>query len=329
MIQLKPWGPIEWLLPQTNETTWHFIGCNSFEDRCTAVLEWLYLKNHKIKSSSIFKITNPPSKNWDDSQEKIESNFSTFLKYAGTPGFFSVEANLLDPPRIHSIKSKENRQSDSVILDISTFPKRFFLNIFQNIINDKSIKNIIITYSKAQTYPEFALCENALPLASLPGYARTDFVKNENRIFIGVGYVALSIENLMEDAKSSKLDFIFPFPPASPAYRRNWALLNMLMPDDVPQKTDIHRIDGMDAFEVCSKLTSWGKESAITMIPLGPKPHALGMAMAHIKLNEQSEILYAQPQSYLSNYSTGISRDKSGNPKILAYCLKWNGNQTF
>lgn len=329
MMTLKPWGPLGWILPQAEIKEWHLIGCNSFEDRCIAVPEWFYQNDFQIKSSAIFRITNPPSKNWDDSSAKIEANFSLFLKYLGAPGLEVIETQLLDPPRSFSIKSKKNRKTDSVILDISTFPKRFFLNIFQNLINDNEIKNVVVTYSKAQTYPEIALCEDALPLASLPGFARTEPLKRSNRIFIGVGYVALSIENLMEDAKSSKLDFIFPFPPASPAYRRNWALLNMLMPDDVPQATDIHRVDGMDAFEVCSKLAAWGLESETTMIPLGPKPHALGMAMAYIKLNGQSEMLYAQPKSYLPNYSMGISRDKVGRPNVMAYFLKWNGNTTF
>ncbi|MPM12853.1 hypothetical protein SDC9_59207 [bioreactor metagenome] len=101
------------------------------------------------------------------------------------------------------------------------------------------------------------------------------------------------------------------------------------MPEDMPRDTEIHRIDGMDAFEVCERLEVYGEDFDLNLVPLGPKPHALGMAMAYMKLGGRAEIIYAQPRAYVSNYSVGISRQENGHPDIVGYCLKWRGRQTF
>ncbi len=138
----------------------------------------------------------------------------------------------------------------------------------------------------------------------------------------------LQFQRLMDWILSgTKLEFLFPFPPASPAYRRNWSLLSRLMPIDAP--SNVHRLHGMDAFEVCDRIVSWAEESSIEVVALGPKPHALGAAMAYIKLNGAIELTYAQPQSYDHRYSSEIGLDSDGQPGILGYCLKRHGVRCF
>jgi hypothetical protein len=95
---------------------------------------------------------------------------------------------------------------------------------------------LVVTYAAAGEYPESALCEDALPPTALQGFGRVAELRNKASMIVGVGYMPLSVEELVSQAKHAKLDFIFPFPPASPAYRRNWTLLSMLMPQDIPMK---------------------------------------------------------------------------------------------
>jgi hypothetical protein len=65
------------------------------------------------------------------------------------------------------------------------------------------------------------------------------------------------------------------------------------------------------------------------MLPLGPKPHSLGMAMAHLRLAGHAELIYAQPQAYRPDYSLGIPFDQLGMPDLFAYYLKRDGKELF
>jgi len=85
----------------------------------------------------------------------------------------------------------------------------------------------------------------------------------------------------------------------------------------------------MDAFEVFERVKAWGDGHIIDLLPIGPKPHTLGMAMAYLRLNGYAEITYSQPQAYRYNYSRGIAMNSEGKPHILAYCLKLGGRQLF
>jgi hypothetical protein len=329
-MAMKPWGAMGWLLPKTNVDTWHLVTSSSFEDRCSAVVDWMQNSAENINSAAIIRITNPPSDLWTEAAPVVQKNCDYLRsQLKGTPHHV-ISADLLG--QLGSLVRADSLNPEnckSVILDITTLPKRFFLFAFKQLVNSTAVKNLVVTYAGAGEYPESALCENALPPTALQAYGRVVAVREKPGMIVGVGYMPLSVEELVSQAKHAKLDFIFPFPPASPAYRRNWALLSMLMPEDIPRNTEIHRIHGMDAFEVFERVKAWGTYRDLDLLPLGPKPHALGMAMAHMRLDGYAEIIYSQPQAYHYNYSKGIAREPDGRPRIHAYCVKLNGKQLF
>lgn len=329
MSSVYPWGPIGWLLPKINVPEWHLITSTSFEDRAVAAATWMSTAGCRITGSSIFKISNPKSSSWELAQSKVENNLNLLLGILSHRKVDIISVNLLDSPKMAMDQLMGEISCDSCFLDITTLPKRFFLYAFKRLMEEPAVKNFVVTYGNALKYPEHALCADALPPSPIFGYGRTEDERESSRLLVGVGYVALSVDELLENAKKSKLDFLFPFPPASPAFRRNWSLLSMLMPEDRPKHTEIHRVHGMDAFEVFSRFKSWGMESDLNMLPLGPKPHALGMAMAYLRLDGKAELIYAQPKSYLPNYSEGIAQDEHGRPAIVGYCLKRNGKALF
>jgi hypothetical protein len=329
-MKLKPWGPIEWLLPRTNISKWHVVTSSSFEDRCTALIEWMATTRNPVNSSALLRITNPPSDPWTIAKPFVEKNFDLLQKHLSGPSHHVINANLLGPLGSQiRIESLNPDGFESVLLDITTIPKRFFLFALKQLANSPIVKNLVVTYTSAKEYPESALCENALPPTALQGFGRVHAAREKPRMIVGVGYMPLSVEELLEQAKHVKLDFLFPFPPASPAFRRNWNLLSMLMPQDIPRNTEIHRIHGMDAFEVFERVLAWGENRDLDLLPLGPKPHALGMAMAYMRLDGHAELIYSQPQAYHHNYSKGIAKDELGRPRIHAYCLKLSGKQLF
>lgn len=329
-MELKPWGSINWLLPKINVNDWHVITSASFEDRCIAVVDWMRESNKIIKSSTLLHINNPDSELWSEARPYVQKNFDYLKTQLTGSGHQVINAELLGQLGSLIRADALNPEScKSVILDMTTLPKRFFLFAFKQLLNNTGVKNLVVTYAGANEYPESALCENALPPTALQAFGRVAAVREKPRMIVGVGYMPLSVEELVSQAKHAKLDFIFPFPPASPAFRRNWALLSMLMPQDIPRNTEIHRIHGMDAFEVFERLKAWGTYGDLDLLPLGPKPHALGMAMAHMRLDGHAEIIYSQPQAYRFNYSKGIAKEADGRPRIYSYCLKLNGKQLF
>lgn len=328
-VTFKPWGALDWLLPKTGITNWHFIGATSFEDRCTGAVESLRAQGHNILSSSILCIENPASEFWAEGKVKRDENIQVFSNHLAGPNYKIIQVGLQDLPKITFDAVAQAPSLESVILDITTLPKRFFLHFFNRLIARQDVKNLVVTYCRAASYPEAALCAHALPPAPIYGFARIEPSRGNSRLVVDVGYVALSIDELLQDFKNSRLDFIFPFPPGSPAYRRNWSLLSMLMPESVPNQTEIHRIDSMDAFEVFERIRAWGGREDLNLLPLGPKPHALGMAMAFMRLNGTAEILYAQPLAYAPNYSVGVGRNQQGLADIYGYCLKRGGKALF
>lgn len=308
---------------------WRLIASLSFEDRCTALAEWVAAMPALLSSAVAFRIKNPPSMSWDQAVPRIAANEDILVRHlAGVPTEIR-DISLLDyPSSAMNGDALFGLGGESVLLDVTTLPKRFFLFAVKRLIEDARVKNLVVCYSHAERYPEIPLCGDALPPTAMQGFGRVEERRDQHKMIVGVGYVALSVDQLLASTHS-QIDFIFPFPPASPAFRRNWKLLSLLMPTDLPATTQIHRVDGTDAFEVCAKLVSIGREADLDLIPLGPKPHALGMAMACLKLAGRAEIIYSQPRTYDVNYSTGISRDTSGRANIIAYCLKRNGSQTF
>jgi hypothetical protein len=258
-MKLRPWGPIRWLFEKVEHKKWHVVLSTSFEERCLSLPLWLKHNNHEITSACLLNIENPPSNLWNEAKPKIKTHAEQLLALLTKSRLSVVDTELMSRPSAQFDPAlMSNATQSAVILDITTMPKRFFLFALKRLLSNTTVRDLVVTYGGARTYPELALCEDALPPSALPGFGRIEIEQSSSRLIVGVGYVALSVEDLLEKAKHQKLDYIFPFPPASPAFRRNWSLLSRLIPADFPRTTEIHRIHGMDAFEVFEKTLAWG-----------------------------------------------------------------------
>jgi len=215
----------------------------------------------------------------------------------------------------------------SVVLDISAMPKRFFFLILKQLLQKEALQNIVVCYTTAGAYPEGALTQDARPIDALPGFARIT-EGGLPTLIVSVGYVAFDINELIRQARISNVKFLFPFPPGSPAFRRNWRLMHQLIPDmGPPLEIAIRRIHALDTFEVLDWLRDFGSsaQGIVDMVPLGPKPHALAMALAYNALGEAAQVLYPQPTTYRSDYSLGIGKATDGLDAVTAYCLRKDG----
>lgn len=320
---MRPWGDIDWLLPQIGEKPWSSIVCASFEQRCVAVPQLIAGSVSPSPTHYLLRVNDPENRYSKQCKTLIDDHEKKIFKLLGS-STKRFENNLLDEPTAWYQIAREAAIADaSILLDISTMPKRVFLFITKILLSSPNVKDLVICYTRAESYPEGLLTEDAEPPAAIPGFLRNDPGGGESTVIVGVGYMAFNLGELLEQARGKSLKFLFPFPPGSPAFRRNWRLLHELVPT-IDIQTEIQRIHSMDMFAVVDWLNSVRRDSQglIDLIPLGPKPHTLAMGLAYLKMDSRAELLYSQPHVYRPDYSIGIKKKSNGRPDILAYCLR-------
>ncbi len=322
--QPMPWGDIDWLIPKIGRKKWTAVVCSSFEERCTGLSEWISNQNNSSSNHFLLRVQDPPSEYseeikllTDQYEGVITSNLNKSQKKT---------LGLLDEPSvINEFFLDITKTRTSILLDITSMPKRIFLFLIKRLLDSSKVKDLVICYTGANSYPEGAITQNAQSPSALPGFARENGSQSGGTVIVSVGYMAFDLGDLLEQSEGRVLKFLFPFPPASPAYRRNWRLLEKLAPL-IPIQTEIQRINAMDMFAVYKWLVDLYEEngSPMDLIPLGPKPHSLAMALAHLQMDGNAELIYPQPLAYNPQYSLGVGRNVNGDPRIKAYCLRRN-----
>ncbi|WP_266160393.1 hypothetical protein [Dyella silvatica] len=286
--------------------------------------EWFAAQKMKMNRAAIFRVADPPNRFTEEIEgltDDREKRISQALPRAEV-----IRSELL--AEVGSWNDAINHalpNCQSVILDVTALPKRVFLFLLARLLAKETLKDLIVCYARAGTYPEGPLCQDFNPIEAIPSYSRISSKKAETLV-VGVGYVGFDIDELIKQVQPPHLNFLFPFPPGSPAARRNWGLLRKLIPSGLASPI-IQRIHAMDMFAAYDWLCSLGGDvdNCVDMIALGPKPHSIAMGMAYRKLGDNAQILYAQPRTYRPDYSVGIGRNVNGEVEIFAYCLRRNG----
>jgi len=324
VASIRPWGTIDWLFPKLKRKHWDLISCVSFEERSTALAEWCATRRVSPNTVLLLRIRDPVSRFTEEIEKRTDSN-EVRLREVFPKAFIHTDDLLAHSSAWNSVLSQKVANTTSVLLDISTLPKRVFLFLVKRLLAREEVENLVVCYSRAKTYPEGPLTQDSDPVEALPGYARIS-EGTATSLVVGVGYVAFDINQLIEQVKAVNLHFLFPFPPGSPAFRRNWRLIRQLTPD-APIALEIQRIHAMDMFAALDWLKRVGADSdgQIGMVALGPKPHSLAMGLASLTLGEGSQVMYSQPKIYHPDYSMGVAMKGLDQPEIYAYCLKRNG----
>ncbi|MFY0676738.1 MAG: hypothetical protein JXR18_05575 [Neptuniibacter sp.] len=325
MTGITPWGHIEWLLPKVNISSWIAIFCPSFEPRSVAAASWLAKSSYNIKPFGI-KVDDPPNQYTVRIEQLTQTHEHQIHKQYST--YESVSTELLSELSVwNNIVNQLSAEKDcSILLDISSMPKRIFLFLIKRLIASGNVKDLVVCYSCAEGHREGKLTENSSPPSSIPGFSRVNESDQQSAVIVSVGYMAYNFSEFLQNYSTSTLPkFIFPFPPGSPSFRRNWRRLHDLLPA-MERRAEIKRTHAMDMFAVLEWLKALGDsvDGNIDLIPLGPKPHTLAMGLAHLHFEDRSEIIYSQPRIYHPEYSHGIAKDRAGKPEIYAYCLRRN-----
>ncbi len=327
MTAFSPWSPLRWILPKISVENWTLVGGASFEDRCTAIATSLPAVA-RIAASFFLRIDDPPSRFSREIATLTERNLE-IVKTLLPAVNVHRESLRAEPSKWVPIAAQIAAQSGSIVIDISTLPKRVWLFLIKRFLDSPTVTDLVVCYTRPQLYPEGPLTQDALPVESIPGHGRIIAAPTPTLV-VGIGYVAFNVNELVEQSGNSKLKFIFPFPPGSPAFRRNWKLVDQLMPDArIP--LEIRRIHAMDMFAALSWLRTVGSECSgmLDMVALGPKPHALAMGLAYRGMRGKAQVLYSQPLIYRPDYSKGIGVNSDGSAASFGYCLRRGGTDLF
>jgi len=320
----RPSGELSWILSKLPITTWDFLGSLSFEDRCLGALKILS-HNKALNNVLCFKILDRPSKDSKVIQSKINDCIANFLSLNRSEKEIK-QFGLLDPAGkfIDAVDTFVKSSSGNIILDISTFPKRFFFPILK-VLLQKELTNLLITYTNPERYCKEDLSSNPDTWSNLPLFGKSEFPEPQLQLaIVGVGFMPFGLPRLLEGKYSkTPVKFLFPFPPGPPNFQRTWEFMRQIELSFNLKDTDrIIKLDSnnlSDAYDYINHECDYGDKEVI-FAPYGPKPISLAMCLYASKHN--SSVFYTQPHHYNPYYSTGIK-------STFCYCITLNSELLF
>ncbi|MBV5269853.1 MAG: hypothetical protein JZU55_08085, partial [Afipia sp.] len=137
----RPWGPLLWVVSRLEARQWPVIGCVSTEERCLAATLELYNRN-LLGDLQILEAVDPPSRFTTRAEEVVAPNRAEFRRCCdGDPiqvrDLFSTDGQIVDWCRAALAAA-----GDSVIVDITSMPKRYFFPLLKLALGDASVSNL-------------------------------------------------------------------------------------------------------------------------------------------------------------------------------------------
>lgn len=319
----RPWGELSWLMSKHSKIRWNVIGCISFEERCYGLQS--KLTKDDVDQNLYFHIQPPSSYISDSQNEKLLANRKK-LQECGVGDDEVIEVHLLESINTFVQPTQEfiANCNSNVILDISSFPKRFFFPLLKTLLKNE-IQNLLVTYTKAQSYSKSELSWDPSDWSHIPTFMSGSFREPEPELaIISVGFMPLGLPKLLTgNYQDAEVRLIFPHPPGPPNYQRNWEFVRQIV-DSYPsiavnEMLRVHALDTSDAFNRICDLTNGGARACI-LAPYGPKP--ISLAMALYAINKGVPVYYTQPGFYSPEYSSGFR-------ETYAYWIVRNGNALY
>lgn len=323
-MKYRPWGTLESILPLSSEKKWGVIGTIGAEER--SLTAWQYMKASSLVNSELFIQVNPVkhSKYVDENYKLLKQRLDIFKQSGGRISAVEEYDLMSELYLVFPLLSRATNLHDSVILDISSMPKRFYFLILKSLINSKNIKNLIITYTSPESYTSDALYEDIDVWKNLPGFGGQYTEKKENLI-VSIGFLVESLNNYLSNATDlGKISVLIPFPAPLSVLRRTWESVANLEYDKESSRFNKKRLDTLDmstAFDQISNLSN-NPDYRTAFAPFGPKTFSAAMCL--YALQTDSAVYYPQPTVYHPEYSIGI-RNNDPSTAINAYWVKHDG----
>ncbi len=320
----RPWGELNWVLNKINVNKWFYVGCLSTEERCLGCFNTLQQRN-LIADSLFVEVIDPGSSQNKIIRSKINKNKNKLASISTKLTIEDVDLLCEDYEIVAIAESIISARQRNIVLDITSFPKRFFFPVVKLLSREKYIDNLIITYTKAEKYASDDLSDDPEPWYPLPLFRPVGFPEPRYELaFVGTGFMPFSLPKLLKDNHSEiSLRLFFPFPPGPPNYQRSWEFIRKIEKHYVLKDQDeIARVNSLDVnevFDYINDATDNGEKKCL-FAPYGPKPISLAMCLFAIKHNLPA--FYTQPKFYNPGYSIGSK-------ETISYLIRLNNHDYY
>ena len=211
-MKYRPWGALFRALNLCSKRNWGFVGTLATEDR--SLCAWKQMKASSLIKEEIFLKINPinSSKYSVETNQRLNSKFSEFCGlHGGKDSIFEYEL-MSELYLIKSLLDRIKNLSESVVLDISSMPKRFYFLILRDLINNPNVQDVLLTYTSPESYTKEPLYEDIDVWKNLPGFGGNISTQKENLI-VSIGFLVESLKNYLTTASGlGKVSVMFPFP---------------------------------------------------------------------------------------------------------------------
>lgn len=326
----RPWGTLDWIMPHFLGDKVAYIGVVATEARSLAVIKSY---SAPLAACHAYRIHDPLPREQENLTKLLDARKEEFQDARAGAVVRDIKL-LASLPDIFQVLDNATIDADTILVDISSMPKRFFFPIIKRLLSSEryaKLRNIIVSYTVPEKYAEGSLAENPDAWDTIPSFNTIGFDDAKTRYdyaFIGVGFTPLRLTELFSKQDIGNIKAIFPFPPGPPTYNRNWMFmeeieqtLNVSLDD--PVRVDVENVS--EVFDAIRELTSFGDRSAL-LAPFGPKTFSLAMCLYSIASELTGKgrvpVFYSQPRTYDINYSSGVK-------KILGYAIRVDGRNLY
>lgn len=327
-MSYRPWGPLEWALSLSSQKQWHFVGTLGTEVR--SLCSWTLLRQGGLlKSEQFAEVRDVESEKYKDRTDiLLQARRIEFANCGGSVNSVEKMELMAELFRINAFATRAREAGQSVVLDITSFPKRFFFPILRMLASSPKVQDLLLTYTSAESYApdNEPLYEDIEPWRILPGF---DGSAESGRMWVvSVGFLVESLRRYVGDNPNHQMKLLIPFPGQLSALRRMWEAISRLEqsnPDDRFEKFRVETLDMSAAFDRIRSLAGQ-HEKPLAFAPFGPKPTSAAMCLYAIQ--KESSVHYPQPTVYNPDYSQGI-RNNNPSEAVTAYWVKHDGENLY
>jgi len=327
-MKYRPWGPVDWTLSLSSQKPWRFIGVIGTEER--SLTSWEYMKGlGVVKSEHFAEVSDIDSDKYRArTRVSLEARLAQFTHLGGNVSLVEKMELMAELFLVNAFTLRAEFNATSVVLDITSFPKRFFFPILRRLAINPNVRNLLVTYTSPASYApdDEPLYEDIEQWRVLPGFGGSG--TSGEQWVVSVGFLVESLRMHVRGDPNAKMKLLIPFPSTLSALRRTWESVANLERDQNDGRYEKFRVETLDmsaAFDRIRQIAG-NPGKSLAFAPFGPKPTSAAMCLYAMQRN--SSVHYPQPTVYHPEYSLGI-RNNDRVSAVSAYWVKHEGENLY
>jgi len=307
--------------------SWHFVGALGTEERSLCARNLLRALGVLERESLAQVNDRQPNKFSNRTTAALDARMAEFRGNGGRPDSISEFSILEELFRIQGFAKEVIAQEQSIVLDITSLPKRFYFPILREFAKNKAVCNLVLTYTAPKSYAaDGPLYEDCEIWRHLPGFLGSG--ADHKLWIVSVGFLVESLRRFLGDNPDLKLKVLVPFPAQLAILRRTWESVFELEKDPPGARFENIRVDTLDMSEAFERIVTLARNVADppAFAPFGPKP--ISAAMCLYAIEHDCPVYYPQPTVYHPEYTKGI-RESEPKRAVNAYWVKHDGENLY